>query len=301
MPLSPYPDMRSQRDMLARLALIARRQHGRVSRRQLLAAGVDSGQIDRWVVGGRLLSVHRGVYAVRHTAPTVFGNYMAAVLAGGEGAVLSHRAAAWSIRLLAGVPPRPEVTVPTTADRGRAGIVIHRVKALHVLDTATLDGLPITPVPRVLLDLAPRVSALQLGRVCHEAWIRHRVSQPQVEACIARDPRKPGVAKLRHALGADVTLSALEDGFLALLEAHGLPLPRTNIDHRGDVVDCQWPEHGLTVELMSYRYHATRRAFERDLARRRRSGHLAFSYGDVVERGLSTLAEMRPLLSSPGG
>ncbi len=98
---------------------------------------------------------------------------------------------------------------------------------------------------------------------------------------------------MRRALAADVTLSELEEGFLALLRAHGLPLPRTNIRHHGDTVDCHWPEHDLTVELLSYRFHATRRAFEADVARRRRSNHLAYTYGDVFERGASTIAELR--------
>ena len=78
-----------------------------------------------------------------------------------------------------------------------------------------------------------------------------RTTPGHVEACIARNPGKPGAAKLRRALGCDVTLSALEDAFLALLAGHGLPLPRTNIDRRGDKVDCHWPEHDLTVELHS--------------------------------------------------
>ena len=90
--------------------------------------------------------------------------------------------------------------------------------------------------------------------------------------------------------------SALEDAFLALLTEHGLPLPRTNIDRHGDKVDCHWADHDLTVELVSYRFHATRSAFERDNARRRRSQHLAFTYGDVTETGAATIAELRGLL-----
>lgn len=82
--------MEGQGDTLGRLAWIAGRQHGRVSRRQLLDAGVDHHQIDRWVADRRLLSVHRGVYAVGHRAPSALGDYMAAVLAAGRGAVLSH-------------------------------------------------------------------------------------------------------------------------------------------------------------------------------------------------------------------
>jgi len=89
----------------------------------------------------------------------------------------------------------------------------------------------------------------------------------------ARNPRKPGAQKLRLALGSDATLSVLERGFLALLRAHRLPLPRTNLDHGGDKVDCHWPGIGLTIELLSFRNHATRHALQADLARRRRSRH----------------------------
>jgi len=117
-----------------------------------------------------------------------------------------------------------------------------------------------------------------------------------VEACIARNPHKKGAAKLRLALCGDVTLSVLEDGFLALLRDHGLAQPRTNIDVSGDKVDCHWPEHGLTIELLSFRFHGTRRAFEADVARRRRSNHVAFTYGDVFERPAKTAADVARLI-----
>jgi hypothetical protein len=154
-----------------------------------------------------------------------------------------------------------------------------------------------TSPARTLLDLAPSLSRAQLTRACHEAWIRHDTSPAQILACIDRNPGKRGAKRLRTALGADVTLSGLEDGFLALLRRHRLPLPRTNVDRAGDKVDCYWPHAGLTVELMSYRFHHSRHAFEADLARRRRSNHVAFSYGDVFERGDETITELAPMLS----
>jgi hypothetical protein len=288
--------MRSLSDTVAR---IADRQHGRITRKQLREAGVDNDRIRRWLADGRLRRVHRAVFAVGHSAPSLRGDYMAAVLACGDGAVLSHRAAAHLMRLLPSRPAQPEVTVPTTADRGRPGILIHRARSLHPLDVATLDNIPITPVPRILLDLAPTTSHAALARLCHEAWVRYGVTPPMAEACISRSPRKPGAARLRRALGADVTLSALERGFVELLATHGLPPPRTNIDRRGDKVDCHWPQLDLTVELLSYRFHATRQAFERDVARRRRSGHVAYTYGDVFDRGVATVADLRPRLAPP--
>ena len=281
----------------ARTAALAAGQQGRVAWWQLTDAGIDRHAIQRWLADGRLHHVHHGVYAVGHAAPSVHGDYMAAVLACGKGAVLSHRAAAHLVRLLRNVAaPAPEVTVPTTAGRSRSGIVIHRVRALHRLDTTTVDDIPIATVPRILLDLAPATPPQQLTRICHEAWVHHRVGPREVEACISRNPTRKGAARLRHALGSEVTLSRLESGFLTLLRGHDLPLPRTNIDRRGDKVDCHWPHLDLTIELLSYRFHATRAAFENDVARRRRSAHIAFTYGDVFERGAATIAEVRGLL-----
>jgi hypothetical protein len=283
--------MRSSFDTAGR---IAARQHGRVSRAQLLAAGVTSSQIARWLADGRLRRIHVGVYAVGHVAHSVRGDYMAAVLACGlEGAALSHRAAAHLLQIHSSRrTPRLEVTVASTAGRGRPGIAIHRVRRLHPLDRWIVDHIPVTGVERTLLDMAPLLSAPDLGRACHEAWVHHRTTPKKVAACMQRNPHRPGAGKLRLAVAGDVTLSVLEDGFVALLRRHAMPLPRTNVDHAGDKVDCHWPQIGLTVELLSYGFHASRHAFEADVARRRRSNHLAFTYGDVFERASQTAAEL---------
>ncbi len=286
------------RGIFDKVARIAGRQHGRISWAQLLEAGASRGHIERWLTDGRLRRVHHGVYAVGHEAPSVLGDYMAARLACGENAALSHRPVLHILRLVPGPPPPPEVTVPTLAGLSRPGIVIHRVKVLHPLDVAEFEGIRITTIPRTLLDMAPKLTPAQLTRACHEAWVRHETDPAWIEACVTRNPTKPGGARLLTALGSDATLSKLEDVFLALLRKHGLPLPRTNIDHRGDKVDCHWPRLGLTVELVSYRFHASRRAFEADVARRRRSNHLAFTYGDVVERGARTVAELTRAISA---
>jgi hypothetical protein len=283
------------RPIAARVAGIAAGQYGRVTAVQLLGAGVDRDRIKRWVADGRLRREHVEVFALGHPDPSPRGVYRSAALASGSGAVVSHLAAAQLLNLRSGRVPRPEVTILVDNGRRRPGIRIHR-STLHPLDVSTLDGIPITTVPRILLDLAPRETPDRLTRMCHEAWVHHGTGPEQVEACIARNPRKPGAAKLRRAQRADVTLSELERLFVALCSDHGLPLPRTNIDVKGDKVDCHWPAHGLTIELHSWRYHGSRQAFERDLARRRRSNHLAFGYGDVAERPRQTAAELKPLL-----
>jgi hypothetical protein len=279
--------------MRTSVAKLAEEQHGRITHEQLIDAGVDRSRIKRWVADGRLVRVYLGVYALGHRAPSMYADYMAAVLACGPGAALSHRAAAFLARLLRGTtPPPPEVTVPTMAGRRRPGIILHRVTQLDPGDVVEVEGIRTTIVPRTLLDLAASTDPEQLTRMCHEAWVHHRTRPEHLDACIARNPHKPGAAKLRRAQRADVTLSDLESGFLRLLRAHGVPCPRTNIDRDGDKVDCHWPQHGLTVELHSYRFHASRQAFERDLARRRRSSHVAYSYGDVFERGARTATDV---------
>ena len=277
----------------------ARTQHGRIGYVQLLAAGVDPDRIKRWRADGRLRPVYRQVDAVGHDATFPLADLMAAVLACGEGARASHRSVLHARGVIRQAPPKPEVSVTSPGGRRQRGIIVHRGVSFPRGDTLTFERIAMTTVPRALLDVAAALEPAELCRACNEAWVRCRVTPAQIEACIARNPNKPGAAKLRRAYGADATLSELEQGFLRLLGHHGLPLPRTNIDVAGDKVDCHWPSHGLTVELHSYGFHATRWAFENDNARRRRSGHLPFTWGDVFERAERTAAEIRVLLCGP--
>lgn len=281
----------------ANVARIADRQHGRVTWAQIVAAGVTPKQATAWCRDGILRREHRGVYAVGHGAPSRLGDLKAAELTGGADGAVSHACSGCLLRLIAVWPARPEITVPGLGGRRRPGIVIHRVRTLPALDLFVYRGIRTTAVPRTLLDLAPRLSLAGLTTACHEAWVHHRTTPHHIEACIARNPHKPGAAKLRRALGSDATLSALEDGFLELLARHDLPAPRTNTDHHGDKVDCHWPALGLTIELLGYRFHNSRKAFEDDVARRRRSAHHAFAWGDVFERAAATAHEVAALLT----
>jgi len=106
-------------------------------------------------------------------------------------------------------------------------------------------------------------------------------------------PAQARASKLRAALGWTRRSARWRTSFSCSCASTACPRPRTNIDVAGDKVDCHWPQQGLTVELLSYRFHASRRAFEADVARRRRSRHLAFTWGDVFERGEQTIAELR--------
>ena len=203
---------------------------------------------------------------------------MAAVLAAGEGAVLSHRSAAalWGIRDTARA--RIEVSVPRHR-RSRPRLELHEVEL--AFDEVTIHrGIPATTPSRTLFDLAGVLTAQQLERAIDQAEIRRLTSPTSLEALVARHPGRRGTTALRSILGHSyrightLTRSDLEDRFLALLAAHRLPRPQTNrmIDlPNGEwtEADCVWPAHRLVVELDGYATHATRRAFERDRARDR--------------------------------
>jgi very-short-patch-repair endonuclease len=284
------------------LGSIAGEAHGVVTRSQLVHLGITPEEIKQRLRRGTLLRVHQGVYRVGHRAPSLEARYMAAVLACGEGAVLSGRAAGHLLSLLKGAPPPPAVTAPTLK---RVPGLKTRRSHLHPRDTTTWRGIPTTTVPRTLVDLAAYLPTDSLARTCHEAGVRHGTTPAMVEAVLARRPNSPGATKLRCILRGDVhvTLSKLERRFLELLREIRRVLPETNRPAGGRRVDCRWPEHRLTVELDSYRYHHSRHAWEQD-RRREREAHARgddfrrYTYGDVFEHPEPMLTELRALLPS---
>jgi hypothetical protein len=280
------------------LAKLAGRSHGVVTRGQLLAAGITRDEIDHRLSLGALLREHRGVYRVGHRAPSIEARYLAAVRACGEGAVLSGRAAAHLWGLVKGPAPAPEVT--TVSERRVRGVTTKRSR--HV-ERTTHRGIPITTVPRTLVDLAAHLPLDALARACHEAGVMYDTRPSQVEAVLAKRERTRGAAKLRAVTSGDVqvTLSVLERAFRRRLEEAGLPLPQMNRAVSGRRVDCRWPDHRLTVELDSYRYHRSRHAWEQDRrrdreARARGDEFRRYTYGDVVEGPRLMLAELCALL-----
>jgi very-short-patch-repair endonuclease len=282
------------------LARIARRQHGVVARAQLLAAGVSSDEIKWRLRKGALIRVHPGVYRVGHCAPSREATYMAAVLACGEGAVLSGTAAGHVWGLLKGDAPPPEVTAPK--QRSIKGVRNRRARSLQP-EATTWRGIPITTVPRTLVDLASVLPLQDLARACHEAGVLHGTTPRQVEQVLENRPNAPGAKNLRRVLHGDVhvTLSNLERMFLERLTEANLPLPITNKPAGGRRVDCRWPEHRLTVELDSYRFHNSRHAWEGD-RRREREAHARgddfrrYTHDDVFETPEQMLAELSRLL-----
>ncbi len=259
------------------------------------------------VANGRLLPLYRGVYAVGHRRLRRDGHWLAAVLAAGPGAVLSHREAA----ALHGLRPadRPSVDVTVPARRRLAGVQVHVVERLAREDVTTVDAVPVTTVARTLVDLAAVVSPTALRKALEEAERSHRLDVRAIEAVLARTRGRNGVShgRIKAALaelartGASVTRSRLEDRFLALLDAHGLPRPSANAWTAGMEVDAAWPAARLAVELDGWDSHKTRQAFQRD---RTRSNDLQaagwtilrFTHADIVHRSDETAARVGRML-----
>ncbi|MFL5866143.1 MAG: type IV toxin-antitoxin system AbiEi family antitoxin domain-containing protein [Thermoleophilaceae bacterium] len=264
---------------------LASRSHGVVKRRELLRSGISRNEIEHRLETGALIREFRGVYRVGHRAPSVEARYLAAVFACGEGALLCGRAAGYLQQLIQGGPPIPEVVAPVK--RRRRGVVTHRVH--RVEDGTRLAGIPITTVPRTLVDLAKHLGDEELARACHEAGVRYGTTPRHVEAVLERRPNAPGAAKLRRICSGDsrVILSRLEKQFLRRLREAALPLPKTNRPAGGYYVDCRWPDHELTVELDSYRFHNSRHAWEQDHRRERAATSSAATTGPTCSRSRS--------------
>jgi very-short-patch-repair endonuclease len=284
------------------VARIAQRQHGLVTRDQLINAGVSARQIRVRVARGSLFREHRGVYRVGHRAPTTEATYLAAVLAAGEGAGLSGLAAGYLNGLVKGRPPPPEVTART--ERRIEGVKTHRCRFLNARSCTVVSGIPVTSVARTLVDIAARLSDEALARACHEAGVQYRTTPADVAAELALRPNIPGARRLRRVIEGDVhvTLSALERRFLQHLDVDGLRLPITNRPAGGRRVDCRWPDQRLTVELDSYRFHNSRRSWEQDRrrereARARGDEFRRYTHEDVFEDPRFMLRELRLLLS----
>jgi predicted transcriptional regulator of viral defense system len=283
------------------IARIASRAHGLVTRKTLLGKGVSPQQVRRRLERGSLIAVHRGVYRVGHQAPSIEARYLAAVLACGERAFLSALPAAYLWGLIKGPAPAPEVTCPN--ERRVVGIRTRRARPFHPEDATRCRGIPVTSVPRTLVDLARVLPERELARACHEAEVRYETTPDQVEALLSRLPNAPGARVLRRVLHGEVpvTLSRLETVFLRRLQTAGLPLPRTNHPAGGRRVDCRWPEQRLTIELDSYRYHHSRHAWEADRRREREAyargdEFRRYTWADVAEAPRLMLKELRSLL-----
>ena len=254
------------------IAVLAERQHGVVSRGQLEEYGVSRYAIERRIRRRTLHALHRGVFAVGHRSLTAEGRWLAAVLASGSGAALSHRSAGalWGLvrsSLL-------EVTAPGWRRRPR--IKIYEAE-LPPDEITTHRGVPITIVPRTLLDLATVLPRIQLERAMNEAEVRRLYDSLSSPDLLERYPGRPGTPMIRAILdqpGFRVTRSGLEERFVAFIDERRLPRPEINawLQAGGTWLecDCVLRAQRLVVELDGHAFHGTRAAFDADRARDRR-------------------------------
>jgi len=273
------------------VAELAGRQHGVVATSQLHGLGLTKDSIAGWESRGALHRLHRGVYAVGHTAITRQGRWMGAVLASGPGAVLSHQTAAGLWGIWGSGAGETHVTVPRKTRSQRS--VRRHFSMLPDDERTVLASIPTTSAARAVLDLAA-----QKGEAAAESALREMeylgiygpVSLPTL---LERSPRHKGTPIVRVALerladdpGGRVR-SDLEELFLPFLDAHQIPRPRLNfwlsIDDDRFQVDCFWPEAKLIAELDGFKSHGTKRAFRKDRRRDRRLAAHGFHVIRITE------------------
>jgi very-short-patch-repair endonuclease len=238
---------------------LVRRQHGVVARRQLLELGMGSEAV-RWRVReGRLHPVHRGVYAVGRPELSQEGRWMAAVLACGPGAVLSHLSAAalWKIRRAG--QDAIQVSLHAAVVRRPHGIEVHRSRTLTGEDLTTHCAIPVTAPTRTLIDLATVLSANQLEAAVNEADVLDLIDPEALRAELVGRKGQPGIRPLRALLEKHtyrLNTTELERRFLRIVKRAGLPLPDTQVETAGRT-DFFWRDLNLVVEADGWRYHRT--------------------------------------------
>lgn len=260
-----HPERRSHH----RLALLAEKQHGVVSVWQLGELGYSKGTLRHARKAGRLYRVYQGVYAVGHAGLSRHGQALAAVLSCEDGALLSHRSAAWLWGLTSRFHAPVEVTAASPRQT-RTRIRVHSAEALIPDDRTLSEGVPVTAVPRTLLDFAA-VDPWFLPRALDRAERYGLLDLIAIDALVSRSRGFRGVARLREALDiyriAGFTRSGLERRFLELVHDAGLPRPSTNLFVAEYELDAYWPAERFAVELDTYDYHGGHAAFEADRLR----------------------------------
>jgi very-short-patch-repair endonuclease len=250
----------------SKIAHIAERQYGHITREQLLDLGLESRAVTRMAGSGRLIRVHHGVYAVGHPRPEAIAVTSAALLACGPDAAVSHQSAAALWNIIPRYPRIPEIT--TTTDRRREGIKIHRNPSLEARDVRRHQNLRITSPARTIFDLTPRLTDKQLIRAFNEARLQAKLKPEHLKALVQRQPASPRVERISDLLdlaSEEPTRSVLEDEFLTFIRNYGLPVPETNAQVGGYLVDALFEEAKVIVELDGRRFHIDN--FEQDRER----------------------------------
>jgi very-short-patch-repair endonuclease len=258
------PDQSTTDPLDARLAELAERQHGVVSHAQLLQLGLGKSAVGDWAKRGRLHRVHRGVYAVRYPTLTRNGHFMAAVLACGEGAALSHFSAAvlWGMLNAWG----GAIHVTCEARRRRPGLVVHEA-ALGSEELRKRAGIPVTAPARTLIDLADVAPRRTLERAIDEAEYLRLDCTGLASRHGRRGSGNLSTLLAVHRPGSTRTRSELEEMFISLCDNHGLPRPEVNVHIEGYECDFVWREQRLIVETDGAAAHSGERRRVRDLER----------------------------------
>ncbi|HEY5316703.1 MAG TPA: type IV toxin-antitoxin system AbiEi family antitoxin domain-containing protein, partial [Solirubrobacteraceae bacterium] len=248
------------------IAAIAAGQHGLITTRQLLDLGLSKGGIAHRVKIGRLHRVYRGVYAVGHPPVSPHAHALAAVLAAGPGAVLSHDSAA----TLWGISKHWRTPFEVTTRFGRRrdnGPRVHRSGTLTERDVTVHFGIPVTSPARTVFDYAPRVSDAALARAVNDLRHARYLWLDDLAEVLGRHPLTRAANRLRKHLERPERLptrSGLEDDYLLFTERYGLPEPLVNTVVEGYEVDIFYPEHRLVIELDGWETHGLRDQFELD-------------------------------------
>lgn len=280
----------SDRPVDAAVAGLAHRQHGIAAHDQLLRLGLSHWSIQRRIAAGRLHPIYRGVYSVGHQVLTLRGRWMAAVLACGDGALLSHfdAAALWDLRRAG----RGKIHVTSARSRaGHHGLQLHRPRRVDPDDRAVVDGIPVTSVARTLLDLAGVLRQDQLERLVEQAELRKLFDLRAVDQLLQRSRGRRGTGKLMSVIAdlrpfVPMTRSDLERAFVQLCRDEGLPEPAMNLWLHGYEVDALFREDAIVVELDGGEYHATTAARKRDPIRDARLQAAGYRILRVHERWL---------------
>lgn len=253
---------------------LVERQHGVVTRKQLLARGLSPAAVTHRIGTGRLHPVHRGVYAVGRPDLGQHGHWLAAVLAAGRGALLSHLSAAvlWGFHdaVRAGASSRINVTVPSARNPRVPDVTVHRRRNLMPDDIAEREQIPVTSVACTLVDLATQLPPSRLEAAVNAADRLNLIDPDALRETVERYRRRLGAPALRRLLDATtfaLTDSELERLFLPIAREAGLPQPETGVRLHGYKLDFVWRELGLVVETDGLRYHRTATQQTRDRRR----------------------------------
>lgn len=249
------------------IAELASRQHGVLTHSQLVELGMSSSAIGRGLDAKRLRSLHRGVY-LWGQLELPGATEMAAVLAGGRDAVLSHTSGACLLKLLRIEPPRPvHVTVPGGGRRRRLGMVLHRTRTLADDERTVIDRIPVTAAGRTLADIAGMLGRREMELALATAERRGLIGSEELAALPKRYAGRPGMAMLRTLLegeGPSLTRSEAERRCRDLLRQAGLPRPHANVPVGPYELDLFWPHERVAIEIDGYEYHSSRARFEGD-------------------------------------